>query len=161
MLPLGISFFTFQTMSYSIDVYRGNIKYEKNFINFMTYVCMFPQLVAGPIVRYSDISKDVLGQLTAVICKNCGKRIMIRTESQYVICANCCNKKTLLIRISVVSVKRTGKNKERAFYAEKNYKCSYSDNIGNWNVLVQRAGINTASVEPRRSRDHPSSSAGA
>lgn len=59
MLPLGISFFTFQTMSYSIDVYRGNIKYEKNFINFMTYVCMFPQLVAGPIVRYSDISKEL------------------------------------------------------------------------------------------------------
>lgn len=58
-LPLGISFFTFQTMSYSIDVYRGNIKYEKNFINFMTYVSMFPQLVAGPIVRYSDISKEL------------------------------------------------------------------------------------------------------
>ena len=58
-LPLGISFFTFQTMSYSIDVYLGNIKYEKNFINFMTYVCMFPQLVAGPIVRYSDISKEL------------------------------------------------------------------------------------------------------
>ena len=58
-LPLGISFFTFQTMSYSIDVYRGNIKYEKNFINFMTYVCMFPQLVAGPIVRYSEIGKEL------------------------------------------------------------------------------------------------------
>lgn len=58
-LPLGISFFTFQTMSYSIDVYLGNIKYEKNFINFMTYVSMFPQLVAGPIVRYSDISKEL------------------------------------------------------------------------------------------------------
>ena len=58
-LPLGISFFTFQTMSYSIDVYRGNIKYEKNFINFMTYVSMFPQLVAGPIVRYSEIGKEL------------------------------------------------------------------------------------------------------
>lgn len=58
-LPLGISFFTFQTMSYSIDVYKGNIKYEKNFINFMAYVSMFPQLVAGPIVRYSDIKKEL------------------------------------------------------------------------------------------------------
>ncbi len=58
-LPLGISFFTFQTMSYSIDVYRGNIKYEKNFLNYMTYVSMFPQLVAGPIVRYKDISKEL------------------------------------------------------------------------------------------------------
>ena len=58
-LPLGISFFTFQTMSYSIDVYKGNINYEKNFINYMAYVSMFPQLVAGPIVRYKDISKEL------------------------------------------------------------------------------------------------------
>ncbi len=56
-LPIGISFFTFQTMSYSIDVYRGKVKAEKNFINFMTYVSMFPQLIAGPIVRYEEISK--------------------------------------------------------------------------------------------------------
>ena len=54
-LPLGISFFTFQTMSYSIDVYRGKIKPEHNFINYMAYVSMFPQLVAGPIVRYEEI----------------------------------------------------------------------------------------------------------
>ena len=54
-LPLGISFFTFQTMSYSIDVYRKDIKAEHNFLDYMTYVSMFPQLVAGPIVRYEDI----------------------------------------------------------------------------------------------------------
>lgn len=59
MLPLGISFFTFQTMSYSIDVYRKDIKAEHNFINYMTYVCMFPQLVAGPIVRYQDIGHEL------------------------------------------------------------------------------------------------------
>ncbi len=58
-LPLGISFFTFQTMSYSIDVYRKDVKAEHNFIDYMTYVCMFPQLVAGPIVRYQDISKEL------------------------------------------------------------------------------------------------------
>ncbi len=58
-LPIGISFFTFQTMSYSIDVYRGKVKAEKNFINFMTYVSMFPQLIAGPIVRYEEISKSL------------------------------------------------------------------------------------------------------
>lgn len=58
-LPLGISFFTFQTMSYSIDVYRKEVKAEHNFINYMTYVCMFPQLVAGPIVRYEEISKSL------------------------------------------------------------------------------------------------------
>ena len=58
-LPIGISFFTFQTMSYSIDVYRGNIKPEHNFLTFMTYVCMFPQLIAGPIVRYSTVHTEL------------------------------------------------------------------------------------------------------
>lgn len=58
-LPIGISFFTFQTMSYSIDVYRGNIKPEHNFLTFMAYVCMFPQLIAGPIVRYSTVHAEL------------------------------------------------------------------------------------------------------
>ena len=54
-LPIGISFFTFQTMSYTIDVYRGHVKPSKNILNFATYVCMFPQLIAGPIVRYKEL----------------------------------------------------------------------------------------------------------
>lgn len=58
-LPIGISFFTFQTMSYSIDVYRKEVKVEHNFLNFMTYVSMFPQLIAGPIVRYETVSKEL------------------------------------------------------------------------------------------------------
>ncbi len=56
VLPIGISFYTFQTMSYTIDVYRGNVKANRNFIDFAAYVSMFPQLVAGPIIRYADIS---------------------------------------------------------------------------------------------------------
>lgn len=58
-LPVGISFFTFQTMSYSIDVYRGEVKAQKNFITFGTYVSMFPQLIAGPIVIYRDVEKQL------------------------------------------------------------------------------------------------------
>lgn len=58
-LPIGISFYTFQTLSYTIDVYRGTVKANHNFINFATYVTMFPQLVAGPIVRYADINKQL------------------------------------------------------------------------------------------------------
>ncbi|MDE6420911.1 MAG: MBOAT family protein, partial [Lachnospiraceae bacterium] len=54
-LPLGISFYTFQTMSYSIDVYRGDAKVQKNIIDFGMFVSLFPQLIAGPIVRYADI----------------------------------------------------------------------------------------------------------
>ncbi|WP_375237796.1 MBOAT family O-acyltransferase [Aurantibacter sp.] len=61
VLPLGISFFTFQTMSYTIDVYFGMVKASKNFLSFLTYVSFFPQLIAGPIVRYSEI-KDQLNQ---------------------------------------------------------------------------------------------------
>ncbi len=56
-LPLGISFFTFQSMSYTFDVYLGNVRATRNLLNFATFVSMFPQLVAGPIVRYKDISE--------------------------------------------------------------------------------------------------------
>ncbi len=58
-LPLGISFYTFQTMSYTIDVYRGKVKAEKNIINFSAFVTMFPQLIAGPIVKYTDINEKL------------------------------------------------------------------------------------------------------
>ncbi|SET08113.1 MBOAT family O-acyltransferase [[Clostridium] polysaccharolyticum] len=58
-LPIGISFYTFQTMSYTIDVYRGNVKAQHNIISFGMYVTLFPQLIAGPIVRYTQISKEV------------------------------------------------------------------------------------------------------
>ena len=59
-LPLGISFYTFQTMSYSIDVYRGDGEVQKDFIKFGTFVALFPQLVAGPIVRYKDIDDQLV-----------------------------------------------------------------------------------------------------
>ena len=58
-LPIGISFYTFQTMSYPIDVYRGNADVQRNFINFGTFVTLFPQLIAGPIVRYKDIADQL------------------------------------------------------------------------------------------------------
>ncbi len=56
-LPVGISFYTFQIASYTIDVYRGDTKANKNIVNFGTYVVLFPQLIAGPIVRYVDIAE--------------------------------------------------------------------------------------------------------
>lgn len=58
-LPLGISFYTFQSMSYIIDVYLGKVSAQKKFLSYATFVTMFPQLVAGPIVRYIDISKQI------------------------------------------------------------------------------------------------------
>ena len=58
-LPVGISFYTFQCLSYTIDVYRGNVPPQKNILSFGAYVSMFPQLIAGPIVRYSDIARQL------------------------------------------------------------------------------------------------------
>ncbi len=63
ILPIGISFYTFQTMSYSIDVYRGEVKAQRNIIDFAAYVVMFPQLIAGPIVRYKTINKELSGRI--------------------------------------------------------------------------------------------------
>ena len=58
-LPIGISFYTFQTLSYTIDVYRGDAKVQKSFIRLATYVALFPQLIAGPIVRYTTVEEDL------------------------------------------------------------------------------------------------------
>ncbi len=63
-LPIGISFYTFQTMSYIIDVYRGKVEPQKNLITFGAYVALFPQLIAGPIVRYSDVAVMLAGRRT-------------------------------------------------------------------------------------------------
>ena len=58
-LPVGISFYTFQCLSYTIDVYRGNVEAQKNPISFGAYVALFPQLIAGPIVRYIDVAREL------------------------------------------------------------------------------------------------------
>ncbi len=58
-LPIGISFYTFQTLSYTIDVYRGEAKVQKSFIRLATYVALFPQLIAGPIVRYTTVEEEL------------------------------------------------------------------------------------------------------
>lgn len=59
LMPIGISFYSFQTISYIIDVYRGEVKAQKSFLNFLLFVSLFHQLVAGPIVRYSHIAKEI------------------------------------------------------------------------------------------------------
>jgi alginate O-acetyltransferase complex protein AlgI len=59
VLPIGISFYTFQTMSYTIDVYRRQVSYSKNLIDYLSYVTFFPQLIAGPIVRYIDVQNQL------------------------------------------------------------------------------------------------------
>ena len=58
-LPIGISFYTFQALSYTIDVYRGQVGVQKSFAKFLLYVSLFPQLIAGPIVRYADVEREI------------------------------------------------------------------------------------------------------
>ena len=65
-LPIGISFYTFQTMSYIIDVYWGKVPPQKDFIAFAAYVTLFPQLIAGPIVRYADVAVMLVGRKTNI-----------------------------------------------------------------------------------------------
>lgn len=66
ILPLGISFFTFQNISYLVDVYQGSVLTERNFFTYCTYVTLFPQLVAGPIVRYQDVLEDLKNRKESV-----------------------------------------------------------------------------------------------
>jgi alginate O-acetyltransferase complex protein AlgI len=61
-LPIGISFYTFQTISYTIDVYRGDVKAQRNPMNFLLFVSLYHQLVAGPIVRYKTIADEINGR---------------------------------------------------------------------------------------------------
>lgn len=88
-LPIGISFYTFQTMSYVIDVYRDDAPVSKNFINFGTYVALFPQLIAGPIVRYRDVAyqlthrRESLEQFTKgvkLFLVGMGKKVLIANQ---------------------------------------------------------------------------------
>ena len=65
-LPIGVSFYTFQTMSYTIDVYRGVIPASRNILDFATYVTLFPQLIAGPIVQYKTIAEELSNRKTTV-----------------------------------------------------------------------------------------------
>lgn len=90
ILPIGISFYTFQTMSYTIDVYRGHIKANKNFIDFAMYVTLFPQLIAGPIVRYSQIEKELKNRITTIKQFTVGiQRFIIGLSKKMIIANNC------------------------------------------------------------------------
>ncbi len=90
ILPLGISFYTFQTMSYTIDVYRGHVKANKNFIEFATYVTMFPQLVAGPIVRYIDVQNQLRNKDISVSNFSQGTERFIIGLAKKILIANTC-----------------------------------------------------------------------
>lgn len=87
-LPIGISFYTFQMLSYNIDVYRGDAAPQKNIVSLATYVALFPQLIAGPIVRYTDIEKELQNRTTTAEGAYRGVRRFIIGLGKKVIIAN-------------------------------------------------------------------------
>ncbi len=87
-LPIGISFYTFQTMSYTIDVYRNTVKVQKNIIAFGTYVSLFPQLIAGPIVRYEDVAEQMMNRRENLQQFTDGVKIFLVGLSKKILIAN-------------------------------------------------------------------------
>ncbi len=85
-LPIGISFYTFQSMSYTIDMYMRKIKVQKSFLSYATYVSLFPQIVAGPIVRYEDVQNEIdsrsiniykLGEGVGIFARGLAKKVLL------------------------------------------------------------------------------------
>ena len=87
-LPIGISFYTFQILSYTIDVYRGNAERQKSLVNFGAYVSMFPQLIAGPIVRYADVARQLESREHSVEKASLGVRRFVIGLAKKVLIAN-------------------------------------------------------------------------
>lgn len=87
-LPVGISFYTFQLLSYTIDVYRGEVKAQRNLINLAAYVALFPQLIAGPIVRYSDVAQQLENRTHSISKAADGIRRFVIGLAKKIIIAN-------------------------------------------------------------------------
>ena len=99
-LPIGISFYTFQCMSYAVDVYRGNVPVQKNPISFGAYVALFPQLIAGPIVRYVDVARELESRKTTFEDVAYGARRFLIGLSKKILIANQLGQLTEIFRTS-------------------------------------------------------------
>ena len=113
VLPLGISFFTFQNISYLIDVYKKIVLPQKNFITYATYITLFPQLIAGPIIRYQDLEHDLKNRQETVLlfCEGVkrfliglGKKVLI-ADTVYQIYTNMLNMNASMISYIIVPIK--------------------------------------------------------
>mgnify|MGYP000394402832 CR=1 FL=1 len=88
LLPVGISFYIFQALSYVVDVYRGDVRMETNFIKYAAFVSFFPQLIAGPIVRYETVEQEILERRESIDDVAAGLRRFILGLAKKVILAN-------------------------------------------------------------------------
>ena len=99
-LPIGISFYTFQILSYAVDVYRSTVKAQHNFINLAMYIAMFPQLIAGPIVRYADIEPQLVNRPHRVDDIALGTRRFLLGLAKKVLLANTLGELTAIFKAS-------------------------------------------------------------
>ena len=97
-LPIGISFYTFQCLSYTVDVYRGSVPAQRNPISFGAYVALFPQLIAGPIVRYVDIARELDARTHSLEDFTLGLRRFLVGLGKKILLANLCGELTNLYR---------------------------------------------------------------
>lgn len=107
-LPIGISFYTFQLLSYNIDVYRGNVAAQKNFVDLAAYISLFPQLIAGPIVRYSDVASQLRDRTHTLEKTALGVRRFVLGLSKKVLIANTLGE--------VVEIFKASNNKSVVFF---------------------------------------------
>ena len=89
-LPIGISFYTFQVLTYTVDVYRGGQKAQRRFSRLLLYVCCFPQLIAGPIVRYADVAKEISSRRSTPRDFSEGMLRFVRGLAKKVLISNIC-----------------------------------------------------------------------
>jgi alginate O-acetyltransferase complex protein AlgI len=101
IVPMGISFYTFQAISYLVDVYRGTTRAQNNLINFALYIAMFPQLIAGPIVRYEDVEQQIRSRKVTIAGFGVGCEFFIRGMVKKVLFANLLGQ--IFVRIQALS----------------------------------------------------------
>ena len=118
-LPIGVSFNTFQSLSYIIDVYRGTVKCEKSFYNYLTYTTLFPQIIAGPIVRYETVDEELETKKISMDNFSKGMRRFIIGLGKKVLIAN-----NVGVLWNTIEVGRIYRNVNATFLGRNNCICT-------------------------------------
>ena len=142
-LPLGISFYTFQSMSYSIDVYRGEARAIGNFIDFSCYVAMFPQLVAGPIVRFHEVADQLVKRTFTMEKFARGVSFMCCGLAKKILLANACGK------IADVCFHAGGLNPLDAWYGMASYSFQIYFDFSGYSDMAIGLGLMLGFVFPK------------
>lgn len=142
-LPLGISFYTFQSMSYTIDIYRGDAKGTTNFVDFACYVSLFPQLVAGPIVRFQEVANQMQGRVMSVEKAARGISFFIIGMAQKILLANPCG------QMADATFDHTGRGAMEAWWGLSAYALQILFDFSGYSNMAIGLGLMLGFVFPR------------